>query len=163
MWIWVSRKPADWFDTPAVVAVPKGTGDNQIEGIERYGGRVEVFGSDYDEAREWAEGVAAEEGYRYAHPGNERLVIAGAGTAGIEIAERLLEVDTVLCPIGAGSVGAGYSLSVGSITDATVIGVQAAAADAVYRAWESGNTESQDSAETFADGRGPVMFRIYVS
>lgn len=141
---------ARWFDTPAIIAVPEGTGRNQIDGIEQVGARVE----DYDESREWAEQQAAEQGYRYAHPGNERLVIAGAGTAGLEIAETLPEVDIVLCPVGAGSVGAGYSLSVRAVTDARVIGVQAAAADAVYQAWRTGDPASQESADTFAEGIG---------
>jgi len=145
---------AEWFDTTAVVAVPEGTGQNQIEGIRKRGGRVKVVGEDYDDSRDWAEQQAAEEGYRYAHPGNERLVIAGAGTGGIEIADTLPDVDTVICPIGAGSVGAGYSLSVGTVTDARVIGVQAAAADAVYHAWQTGEPAPQKSADTFAEGIG---------
>jgi threonine dehydratase len=143
---------ARWFDTPATVAVPEGTGQNQIDGIERLGAHVEVVGDDYDESRAWAERQAAERGYRYAHPGNERRVIAGAGTGGLEVAEDCPAVDTVLCPIGAGSVGAGYSLSVGAVTDARVIGVQAAAADAVYRAWQTGSLDTQDRADTFAEG-----------
>lgn len=143
---------ARWFDTEAIVAVPEGTGQNRIDGIECLGGRVEVVGADYDDSAEWAADLAAEEGYRYIHPGNERLVIAGTGTAGIEIAEELPEVDMVLGPIGAGSIGAGYSLSVGKITDADVIGVQAANVDAAYQAWQTGNLSPQDEADTFADG-----------
>jgi len=145
---------AQWFDTTATVAVPESTGQYQIDAIERLGGQVTVVGSDYDESREWAEQQAAGEGYRYAHPGNERLVIAGAGTAGLEIAETCPDVDTVLCPIGAGSVGAGYSLSVGTVTDARIVGVQAAAADAVSRAWQTGTLAAQESADTFAEGIG---------
>ena len=147
-------RAAQWFDITAIIAVPEGTGQNQIDGIEQLGGRVEIVGADYDEARDWAAQQAAEEGYRYAHPGNERLVIAGAGTGGLEVAESCPDVDTVLCPIGAGSVGAGYSLSIGAVTDARVIGVQAAAADAVSRAWRTGTLASQESADTFAEGIG---------
>jgi len=143
---------ARWFDTEAVVAVPEGTGQNRIEGIERLGGRVEVVGDDYDDSADWAAELAAEEGYRYVHPGNERLVIVGTGTAGLEIAEALPEVDVVLGPIGAGSIGAGYSLSVGTVTDADVIGAQATSADAAYRAWQTGDLTPQEEADTFADG-----------
>ena len=143
---------ARWFDTDAIVAVPEGTGQNRIDGIERLGGRVEVVGADYDDAAEWAADLAAEKGYRYVHPGNERRVIAGTGTAGLEIAEALPEVDVVLGPIGAGSIGAGYGLSVGRITDADVIGVQAANVDAAYQAWQSGDLTPQEEADTFADG-----------
>jgi threonine dehydratase len=143
---------ARWFDTEAVVAVPEGTGQNRIEGIERLGGRVEVTGADYDDSAEWAADLAAEEGYRYVHPGNERLVIAGTGTAGLEIAETLPGVDVVLGPIGAGSIGAGYGLSVGTVTDAEVIGAQAASVDAAYRAWQTGELTPKDEADTFAEG-----------
>lgn len=143
---------ARWFDTDAVVAVPEGTAQNRIDGIERLGGRVEAVGDDYDDSAEWAADMAAEEGYRYVHPGNERLVIAGTGTAGLEIADALPEVDIVLGPIGAGSIGAGYGLSVGAVTDAEVIGVQAANVDAAYRAWQTGDLTPQEEADTVADG-----------
>jgi len=156
---------ARWFDTEALVAVPEGTGQNRIEGIERLGGRVEVVGDDYDDSAEWAADFATKEGYRYVHPGNERLVIAGTGTAGLEIAESLPEVDVVLGPIGAGSIGAGYSLSVGTVTDADVIGVQATSADATYQAWQTGELTPQDEASTFADGiaaRVPYVLPVEV-
>lgn len=143
---------ARWFDTDAVVAVPEGTAQNRIDGIERLGGRVEVVGADYDDSAEWAADLAAAEGYRYVHPGNERLVIAGTGTAGLEIADALPEVDIVLGPIGAGSIGAGYGLSVGAVTDAEVIGVQAANVDAASRAWQTGDLTPQEEADTVADG-----------
>ncbi|MFB6192257.1 MAG: threonine/serine dehydratase [Haloarculaceae archaeon] len=145
-------RAASWVGARAVVAVPEGTSDNQIEGIERVGGEVEVVGADYDESAAWAVERAAERGLRYVHPGNERLVIAGAGTAGLEIADACPEVDLVLGPVGAGSIGAGYALSVGAVTDARVIGAQAEAADAVYRAWQTGELTPGDEADTFAEG-----------
>lgn len=141
-----------WFNTEAVVAVPEGTAQSRIDGIEQLGGEVEIVGSDYDDSAEWATDVAAEEGYRYVHPGNERKVIAGTGTAGLEIAEEMPQVDMVLGPIGAGSIGAGYSLSIGAITNADVIGVQADNVDAAYQAWQTGDLISQDEADTFAEG-----------
>jgi len=111
-----------------------------------------VVGDDYDESADWAAILAAEEGYRYVHPGKERQVISGTGTAGLEIAESLPHVDVVIGPIGAGSIGAGYSLSVGTVTDADVIGVQAESVDAAYRVWQTGDLTPQDEADTFADG-----------
>ncbi len=143
---------ARWFDTEAVVAVPEGTGQNRIDGIERLGGQIEVVGDDYDDAAAWATDLAEDEGHRYVHPGNERAVITGTGTAGLEIADARPDVDVVLGPIGAGSIGAGYGLSVGAVTDATLIGVQAANVDATYRAWKTGELTPQAEADTFADG-----------
>jgi len=143
---------ARWFDTEAVVAVPEGTGQNRIDGIERLGGQIEVVGDDYDDAAAWATDLAEDEGHRYVHPGNERAVITGTGTAGLEIADARPDVDVVLGPIGAGSIGEGYGLSVGAVTDATLIGVQAANVDAAYRAWKTGELTPQAEADTFADG-----------
>ncbi len=143
---------ARWFDTEAIVAVPEGTAQSRIDGIEQLGGRVKVTGSDYDDSAHWATDLAADEGYRYVHPGNERQVIAGTGTAGLEIAETVPDLDAVLGPVGAGSIGAGYSLSVGAVTGADVIGVQAANVDAAYQAWQTGDLTPQDDADTFAEG-----------
>ena len=145
-------KAAGWVDTQATVAVPEGTDATRIDAIEDLGGRVEVVGDDYDDSSEWAADHAEAEGLRYVHPGNERLVIAGTGVAGLEIAEALPDVDLVLGPIGAGSIGAGYSISVGAVTDAEVVGVQAASVDAARRAWQTGDLVPQAEAETFADG-----------
>jgi threonine dehydratase len=145
-------KAAEWVDTRATVAVPEGTGQDQIDAIEDLGGRVEVVGDDYDDSAEWAADHAEHTDCRYVHPGNERLVIAGTGVAGLEIAEALPEVDMVLGPVGAGSIGAGYSISVGAVTDAEVVGAQAATVDAAYRAWQTGDLAPQAEADTFADG-----------
>lgn len=111
-----------------------------------------MVGTDYDDSAKWAVDLAAEEGYRYVHPGNERLVIAGTGTAGLEIVESLPDIEGVLGPVGAGSIGAGYSLSVEIVTDAEVIGVQAANVDAAYQAWWTGELVPQAEADTVADG-----------
>jgi threonine dehydratase len=143
---------AAWFDTEATVAVPEGTGQDQIDAIEDLGARVEGVGDDYDDAAEWAADHAERAGLRYVHPGNERQVIAGTGVAGLEIAESLPDVDTVVGPVGAGSVGAGYSISVGAVTDAAVVGAQAASVDAAHRAWQTGDLAPQATADTFADG-----------
>lgn len=139
-------------DVPVTVVVPADANPGKVAAMERYGATVERKGADFDEARERAEARAAKEGFRYVHSANEAALVAGVGTAGLEIVEDLPAVDTVLCPVGGGSSAAGCCLSVGQVGDADIIGVQSAAAPAMYRAWRDDHLEPHDRMETFAEG-----------
>lgn len=140
------------FDVPVVIVVPEDANLGKVTAMERLGADIRHHGADFDEAREHAEILAAEEGYRYVHSANEPALVAGVGTAGIEIVEELPDVDYLFCPIGGGSSAAGYCLTVGTLTEATVIGAQSDAAPAMYRAWDEGHLEPHDRMESFAEG-----------
>jgi threonine dehydratase len=142
----------DLFDVPVVVAVPEDANPGKVAAMERLGARVEHHGADFDEAREWAERRAAEAGYRYVHSSNEPALVAGVATAGLEVVEALPETDYLFCPVGGGSSAAAYSLTVGEVLDADVVGVQSAAAPAMHRAWSEGGLTPADRMETFAEG-----------
>ena len=141
------------FGVPATVVVPE-TLENaaKVDNMERLGATVVERGRDVDEAREYAERRAAEEGYRYVHGGNEPHLIAGRASAGLEVMEDRPETDVLVNPVGGGSSAAAYCLTVGRLLGADVVGVQASGADAVYRAWSEGVIETQESADTFAEG-----------
>ena len=140
------------FGVPVVIAVPEGANPAKVAAMEALGARVEHHGADFDDAREWAEATAAAEGYRYVHSANEPKLVAGVGTAGLEVVEDCPEVDYVFCPVGGGSGAAGYCLTVGALTDAEVVGVQSEAAPAAYNAWREGHLDPHDSMETAAEG-----------
>lgn len=120
------------FDVPVTVAVPADPNPEKVAAMERFGAEVVATGADYDEAREWAERRAAEDGLWYVHSANEPDLVAGVGTAGLEVLETLPSVDRVVCPVGGGSGAAGYCLTVG---------VQSVAADATYRAYHEGHLD----------------------
>ncbi len=140
------------FDVPVTIAVPDDPNPGKVRSMERFGTTVVERGESYDVAREWAEKRAAEEGYRYVHSANEPDLIAGVGTAGLEVLDDLPEVDVVYTPVGGGSGAAGYCLTLGAIADADVIGVQAAGADAVYRGFHEGHLDPGDGTDTTAEG-----------
>lgn len=142
---------ADRFDVPATVVVPKDTTPAKIRRMERLGAAVKRRGETFDQAREHAEQLARE-GYRYVHSANEPALLAGVGTAGLELVEQRPEIDYLFCPVGGGSSAAGYALTVGRLTDATVVGVQSEAAPAAHRAWAEDTLEAHDRVETFAEG-----------
>ena len=140
------------FDVPVTIVVPEEANQQKVTAMERLGATVLFHGSDFDEAREHAESLAAEEGYRYVHSANESALVAGVGKAGLEVVEDCPDVDYLFCPIGGGSSAAGYCLTVGRLADATVVGAQSEAAPAMHRAWSEGHLEPHDRMETFAEG-----------
>lgn len=140
------------FDVPVTIVVPEGANPSKVRAMERLDADVRFHGADFDEAREHAEALATEEGYRYVHSANEPALVAGVGTAGLEIVEDLPEVDYLFTPVGGGSSASGYCLTVGALTDASVIGVQSEAAPAMQRAWSEGHLDPHERMETFAEG-----------
>lgn len=140
------------FDIPVRIVVPKEANESKVTAMERLEAEVLFHGTDFDEAREYAESLAAEEGFRYVHSANEPALVAGVGTAGLEIVEELPDIDYLFCPVGGGSSAAGYCLTVGALTDAAIIGAQSEAAPAMFRAWSEGHLKPHDRMETFAEG-----------
>ena len=140
------------LDVPATVVVPEDANPSKVTAMERLGATVRFHGTDFDDARERAEALATEEGYRYVHSANEPALVAGVGTAGLEVVEERPDVDYLFCPVGGGSSAAGYCLTTGALADATVIGAQSEAAPAMYRAWSEGHLDPCDRMGTFAEG-----------
>jgi threonine dehydratase len=153
------------FEVKAVVCVQEGANPVKVGGIRSYGAEIVEEGKDFDEARENAERIAAEKGYRYIHSANEPLLIAGVGTIGLEILEDLPDLDAVIAPVGAGSQVSGMCTCIKTAApDVEVIAVQSAHAPSVYNSWKSGKLESTESAKTMADGLATrVAFELPVS
>ena len=153
------------FGVKAVVCVQKGANPVKVGGIKSYGAEIVEAGRDFDEARENAERLGAEKGYRYIHSANETLLISGVGTIGLEILEDLPDLDAVIEPVGAGSQVSGMCTCFKTAApDVEVIAVQSAHAPSVYNSWKSGNLESTETANTMADGLATrIAFELPVS
>jgi threonine dehydratase len=140
------------FGVRAVVCVPEGANPVKLASMRALGGELVEQGRDFDEARENAEALAAEHGYRYIHSGNEPHLISGVGTHTLEIVEEQPEIDVVIVPIGGGSGAAGACIAAKSIRSSIeVIGVQSDAAPAAYRSWAS-RSLLEDRMATRAEG-----------
>jgi threonine dehydratase len=140
------------FGVHAVVCVPEGANPVKLAAMERLGAELVVYGRDFDDAREHCESLAEKHGYRYIHSGNEPDLIAGVGTATVELLEARPDVDVVIVPIGGGSGAAGACVAgKGLKPELEVIGVQSSAAPAAYRSWRSRQL-LEDRMETRAEG-----------
>ena len=135
------------------VAVPVGNNADKNAAIRALGAEVIEHGRDFDEAREWVERTVAEDGSRYVHSANEPHLIAGVGTYALEIFDELPDVGALIVPIGGGSGASGCCIvrtALGS--QAEVIGVQAARADAFARSWRGPARVTTETCDTFAEG-----------
>jgi threonine dehydratase len=140
------------FQVPAIIVVPEGANPVKVDSMRYLGAQVIFHGRDFDEAREECERLAAEHGYRYIHSGNEPLLIAGVGTATLEIIEEQPEIDVIVVPVGGGSGAAGACIAAKAIRrDIQVIGVQSEAAPAGYKSWKARRL-LEDEMATFAEG-----------
>jgi threonine dehydratase len=140
------------FGVRAIICAPDGANPVKVDSMRALGAEVVEHGVDFDEAREHCEQLAHEHGHRYVHSGNEPHLIAGVGTATLEILEEGPRIDAVIVPIGGGSGAAGACIVAKAIRpEIDVIGVQSEAAPAAFRSWQT-RTLVEDRMATFAEG-----------
>ncbi|HEX8691731.1 MAG TPA: threonine ammonia-lyase [Longimicrobium sp.] len=138
---------------PATIVMPERTPLIKVANTERYGARVVLHGSVYDEAMEEALRIQAEEGQALVHPFDQEEIIAGQGTIGLELLEQCPEVDVVVVPVGGGGLISGIALAIKeSRPGVRVVGVESSALPAAVRAREAGSVVEIPPADTIADG-----------
>jgi threonine dehydratase len=137
----------------ATVVVPEKANPDKIEAMRNLGAEVLAAGRDFDEADQKARELEREKGFVYFHAADDPWIIAGHGTAGLEMAEQEPDLDAVVVPLGAGGLISGVALAVKTLKpDIEVIGVQAKNCAPYYRSRLEGRKVNLDSASTFADG-----------
>ena len=137
----------------AVICMPAGAPISKVEATRGYGAEVVLVPGVYDDAAAEAERLTKEQGYTFAHPFNDPLVIAGQGTIGLEILEQLPDVDMIFVPIGGGGLIAGLAYAVKNLRpQCRIIGVQAAGAPSMAESLKEGKIITLSSVDTVADG-----------
>ncbi|MDQ3964003.1 MAG: threonine ammonia-lyase [Actinomycetota bacterium] len=139
--------------TPATVFMPEAASLPKVEATRRYGAEVVLTGADFGEAYTASLAYAEKHGSVFVHPFDHPHVIAGQGTAGLEIIEQAHAIGTVVVPVGGGGLISGIAAALRtSGTGARVIGVQAAGAAAFPGSLAKGEPVTLDSMSTIADG-----------
>nr|ADP09477.1 threonine dehydratase [uncultured marine crenarchaeote E48-1C] len=158
---------AEKLNLSAKIVVSKDTPKVKIDKIREHNVELILYGDFYDEAEEKAINLAKKDGLTYISPYNDKMVIAGQGTIGLEILEDLSSVDTVIAPIGGGGLISGISLAVKGIkSNVRVTGVQSEASPVMYESLKAGRIVDAEMRESIADGlfggieKGSVTFKI---
>ncbi len=141
------------FQTRAIIYMPEHANPVKVAGVQALGGEVVLTGRDFDTARLAVEAEAARTGLRYIHSSNEPMLIAGVGTAALELLEVAPDLDVLFVPIGGGSGVLGAATVARAVNPSIrVIGVQAEGAPAVYLSWKAGHYVETPEVLTFAEG-----------
>ena len=126
------------FGAKAVIVVPEGANPLKVRSMRNLGAQVLFHGANFDQAREYSERLAKEEGYRYVHAANEPLLVAGVATYALEILEEFPDVEYILVPLGGGSGASGCSIVAKAVNPSVkVVAVQSQQAPAAYLSWKN--------------------------
>ena len=124
------------FGMSARIVVPQNANPGKVASIRGLGAEVIFHGARFDDARAHCEALAAAEGLRYVHSGNEPLLIAGVATQVTEMLEDEPQLEVIIVPVGGGSGAAGACIVARETSpNVRVIGVQSSAAAAGYESW----------------------------
>lgn len=137
---------------PAVVCLSRRVPEHKVAAVRAAGAELVVAGDSQDEAEHHAERLASERGLTLVPPFDHPAVVAGQGTIGIELADGLPDLGTVLVPLSGGGLIAGVAAAVkGLLPRARVVGVSMAAGAVMHASLEAGRPVTLPEAPTLAD------------
>ena len=144
---------AKLFGCQAVVVMPTTVTSAKRGGAERLGARIELAGTTTQDRYERAEELVEAEGFTMVPPYDHAWIIAGQGTAGLEIVDDLADVGTVLVPVGGGGLSAGLATAIKlRAPNAKVIGVEPSNAPKLSQARAAGRPVRIPPSHGLADG-----------
>jgi threonine dehydratase len=119
---WAARE----LGLPATIYVPIDAPMAKVEACRNYGATTVMSGEFFEDALTAAQQHVEETGGTFIHPYEDQLVIAGQGAIGLELAEQVPDMGTVLIPIGGGGLAVGIATALRAVRpDVRLIGVQA--------------------------------------
>ncbi len=139
----------------AVICMSKLVPANKVDEIRRLGAEIRIVGNSQDDAQVEVERLVADEGLAMVPPFDDPAIIAGQGTLGLEIAEAVPNVATVLVPLSGGGLAAGVAAAVkGLKPSAKVIGISMERGPAMKASLDAGRPVQVKELPTLADSLG---------
>ncbi|WP_455544377.1 threonine ammonia-lyase [Intestinibacter sp.] len=138
----------------STIVMPETAPLAKVTATKGYGAEVVLNGLVYDDAYAKAVEIQKETGATFLHPFNDKYVIAGQGTIGLEIFEQLDgKVDTILCPVGGGGIIAGIAIAAKGLNpNVKIIGVQTDNIPSMKESKVNGKVTTAFKGATIADG-----------
>ena len=136
---------------PSTIVMPKHTPFVKVEQTERLGAEVILEGENFDGAKAHAIAECRKRDLTFVHPYDDALIVAGAGTCGLEIMTEWPEIETIAVAIGGGGLISGISIAAKAMKPSVeVVGVEVQRFPSMYHAVRG--TEPQFAVSTIADG-----------
>jgi threonine dehydratase len=137
----------------STVFMPEGAPLPKIEATRQYGAEVRLVGANLGESVDAAQEFQTETGATFIHPYDNRDIVTGQGTLGLELLEQIPDASTVVIPIGGGGLAAGTAAALKSVRpEIRIIGVEAAMAATYVASRTAGRPTPVEPRFTLADG-----------
>ena len=144
---------AKWRGIKSFVVMPENTSRIKIEAVRGYGAEISFCKPSLKAREEGLNEVVRDTGAVFIHPYNDARIIAGQGTAALELTEEVPDLDAVLAPVGGGGLLSGTSIVVSHmIPGACIYGIEPENADDARRSFHSGKLIPVKNPDTIADG-----------
>ena len=150
----------------AYVWMPETATESKIEACRAYGGEITLYGKTGGDCAPLAKEFSEKNGVFYIDPCEDPYIMAGQGTAGLEIMEVLPDVDTVYCQVGGGGLMSGVATAIKSLSpDTKIIGVEPETMNCMSNSIHAGKISPIERQYSIADGLagsapGPNAFEI---
>ncbi len=144
---------ARWRGIPAYIVMPRNSSPAKKSAVAAYGGQITESEPNIASREAVTAEVIQRTGAHLVHPYNDARVIAGQGTAALELLEEIPDLDVVITPASGGGLLSGTAIAAKSLRPGIrVIGGEPRNADDAYRSLASGKIELAAGTETMADG-----------
>ncbi len=142
----------------ATVVVPSNAPTPKKMAIDAYGAKI-IYCEPTVAAREAAVAAQIQEfGYELVHPFDDERVIAGQGTAALELLEDYPNLDMVIAPLGGGGLLSGTAIAAKGIKPSVLVwGAEPAGADDGFRSFSTGKRVTEMTPHTICDGLRTVL------
>jgi len=142
----------------AYIVMPENAPQVKKDAVRGYGGEVTEVYSTIEAREAAANAIVSETGASFIHPSNDLDVIIGQGTSAFELLEDYKDLDYICTPVGGGGLLAGTALAAFHFgTNCKVVAGEPMNADDAFRSLKSGKIESNETANTVADGLRTVL------
>lgn len=140
-------------DIPVTVVMPDNAPAIKKRAVERYGARIIYCEPTFQAREEILAQVAERTGAAVVHPFDDPRVIAGQGTAALEMFEQAGDLDTVIAPVGGGGLLSGTALAARSLLpDARVFGAEPLNVNDAWQSLKTGRIMPVTGKTSIADG-----------
>ena len=136
----------------ATILMPTDAPELKVRATRGYGAEIVTYDRYAQDRDELGVALAEERGLALVKPFDDPLIMAGAGTAALELLAEVGELDVLVTPVGGGGLVSGSAIAARDAGVARVVGVEPAAGDDVRQSLARGERVRIDVPRTIADG-----------
>jgi threonine dehydratase len=136
---------------PATIVMPKGSPNTKVKNTQVHGARVILECDNLFEAGKHARELASRDNLVFVHPYEDKLIIAGQGTVGLEILDAVADLDVLIVPVGGGGLISGIAIAAKALRpDILVFGAETANYPSMHQ--RLNNLPVECGGDTIAEG-----------